>query len=55
MSTLYYRTLAYIFYYLGDLFCRIPLYYAYDAYQYCMRASIRYDDLSGKRVWKEYE
>ncbi len=50
-----YRLLAYIFYYLGDLFCRIPLYSAYTVYQYCMRASIRYDDMSGNRVWKEYE
>ena len=46
-------TLAYIFYYIGDIFSKIPIYWAYDVYQFAMRKSIEYDDISGKKVWKE--
>ena len=45
--------LAYLFYYIGDIFSRIPIYWAYDVYQFAMRKSIEYDDISGKKVWKE--
>jgi len=45
--------LAYLFYYIGDITSKIPIYWAYDVYQFAMRKSIEYDDISGKKVWKE--
>jgi hypothetical protein len=50
-----YRGLSYFFYYLGDLASRIPTESAYLVYQVAMRESIKYDDMSGRTIWKEVE
>jgi hypothetical protein len=47
--------LAYIFYYIGDIVCRIPTEWAYKLYQYSMAQSVRHDDLGGNKIWKEPE
>lgn len=52
LSTLYYRSLAYLFYYLGDLSWRVPINLGYILYGKCMMLSIEYDDLSGNKIWK---
>ena len=52
---LYYRTLAYLFYYLGDLFWRIPTGFAYHLYHNSMLLSIKYDDLGGNKIWTNKE
>jgi len=51
-SNTYYTLLAYLFYYLGDVFWRIPAGFAYHLYHYSMLLSIKYDDLGGNKVWK---
>lgn len=55
LSTLVYRTLAYLFYYLGDVFWRIPTGFAYHLYHSSMLLSIKYDDLAGNKIWKAGE
>jgi hypothetical protein len=55
ISSLYYTLLAYLFYYLGDIFWRIPAGFAYDLYHNCMLLSIKYDDLGGNKIWKATE
>jgi hypothetical protein len=49
---LYYTILAYVFYYLGDLFWRIPVDFCYHLYQKSMILSVKYDDLSENKIWK---
>ena len=51
----FYTGLAYIFYYLGDLFWRIPADFAYHLYHNCMLLSIKYDDLVGNKIWSNKE
>jgi len=51
----YYTLLAYIFYYLGDLFWRIPAGFAYHLYHNSMLLSIKYDDLAGNKIWTNKE
>ena len=51
----YYTILAHLFYYLGDIFWRIPAGFAYHLYHNCMLLSIKYDDLSGNKIWKAPE
>ena len=51
----YYTLLAYLFYYLGDVFWRIPTNLGYVIYGKCMMLSIEYDDLGGNKVWKAPE
>lgn len=55
LSYLYYTILAYAFYHLGDLFWRIPINICFMLYQKCMILSVRYDDLSGNKIWKTTE
>jgi len=55
LSIYLYRILSYFFYYLGDLASRIPTEFAYLVYQVAMRESIKYDDMSGRTIWKEVE
>jgi hypothetical protein len=52
LSNLYHTTLAYIFYYLGDIFWRIPTNLGYILYGKCMVLSVKYDDLAGNKIWK---
>lgn len=52
---LYYTLLAYLFYYLGDVFWRIPASFAYHLYHNSMLLSIKYDDLSGNKIWEKSE
>ena len=51
----YYTMLAYLFYYLGDLFWRIPTGFAYHLYHNSMLLSIKYDDLGGNKIWTNKE
>lgn len=55
VSSLYYTTLAYLFYYLGDVFWRIPASFSCHLYHNCMLLSIKYDGLSGNKIWKAPE
>ena len=55
ISSLYYTLLAYLFYYLGDVFWRIPAGFSYHLYHNCMLLSIKYDDLGGNKIWKAPE
>lgn len=55
LSTIVYRALAYLFYYLGDIFWRIPTGFAYHLYHNSMLLSIKYDDLAGNKIWKASE
>ena len=52
---LYYTMLAYLFYYLGDIFWRIPTGFAYLLYHNSMLLSIKYDDLAGNKIWTNKE
>lgn len=55
ISCLYYTALAYMFYYLGDLFWRIPTSFCYHLYHNSMLLSIKYDDLGGNKIWTNKE
>jgi hypothetical protein len=50
-----YKFLAYFFYYIGDIAWRIPAGWAYDIYFASINKSIKYDELSGRNLWKEPE
>ena len=52
MNFYIYRLLAYTFYYIGNIFCRVPTYWGYKIYQIAMRESVQYDDMSGNKIWK---
>ena len=54
-SNTYYTILAYLFYYLGDIFWRIPAGFAYRLYHNSMLLSIKYDDLGGNKIWTDKE
>lgn len=50
----YYTFLAYCFYYIGDIACRIGFFETTaNFYQYAMKKSIQYDEKIGFRLWKE--
>jgi hypothetical protein len=53
--SLYYTLLAYLFYYLGDVFWRIPASFSYHLYHNCTLLSIKYDDLGGNKIWTNKE
>jgi hypothetical protein len=55
VCNLYYTIMAHLFYYLGDLFWRIPTGFAYHFYHNCMMLSIKHDDLGGNKIWKASE
>ena len=55
MKMLYYKTLAYLFYYIGDIAWRVPNDFFFTVYGKAMRKSFEYDDLSGGTIWKEPE
>lgn len=52
MRHLFYKTLAYTYYYIGDITARLCLCdWCYRLYQYSMMKSMYYDDMSGNNVW----
>ena len=46
--------LACLFYYIGHIASKVPSSYTYDLYQFAMRKSIEYNDLSEYKIWKEF-
>lgn len=52
MSKFYHTILAYVFYYAGDVICRLPWEWNYRWYQYFMKQSVEHDDASGNTLWK---
>lgn len=53
MKTQLYKTLAYGFYIMGDIVCRVPTQITAILYQKFMNISINLDEKSGFNVWKQ--
>ena len=50
-----YKTLAHVFYFIGDKVWRIDTDWAYDLYQKTMTWSMHFDDRIGWEIWKDYQ
>ncbi len=50
---IYNLCLAYLFYFLGDIFSKIPYYYSYILYSKFMSLSVKFDEKCGYKIWKE--
>ena len=53
MKNTIYKTLAYIFYFVGDLLWRVPAGFTYNMYQKSMQLSIIFDEKIGFQIWKQ--
>jgi hypothetical protein len=53
MKNTLYKTLAYIFYFVGDLLWRIPTGFTYNLYQKSMQLSIKFDEKINFQIWKQ--
>lgn len=52
-KNIFYQSLAWLFYKLGDIVCRFPFNWAYFVYQKCMNLSYAYDEKIGFKLWLE--
>ena len=52
-KNIYYKYMAWLFYYIGDLLCRFEYEWCYALYQKCMNLSLSYDELNNFQIWKE--
>jgi hypothetical protein len=53
IQTLYYKCLVIIFYYIGDIACRINSEFTFNLYQKSMNLSVKYDEKIGWWYWQE--
>jgi len=49
----YHYVLSHVFYFLGDIACRINSEQAANFYQYIMKKSLFHDEKNGFKIWKE--
>lgn len=53
MKNQMYKMMAYFFYIIGDILCRIPTDMSYFLYQKSMNISVHLDEKTGFNIWKQ--